>query len=371
MNKMLVLLSLFLTQMTWSLEAPLYPEDGSMPMNFWYYSGGTTGPRMAPETIKEIEAAFRSEGVEPVVFKNYAWMQDILFFNQRGDFVSLANLPANEEYFDDVTMGIFESYGSWGDLTRISSEEFSSYEKNIDRLNLTFLEGGATITGKFSNGDDYLIAYQKRLDNLSRAYRDIFNAEASEDEVKAYIAKELKIKVENLFFLDYKTGTQHLDLFMKALPNGVLLLDEPSASLEVAKKYLPANSKVLKNIEAYFEPGRYSYQKRRDQNAANRVKLQLAERFKIISVPGRFYQYYTNHYGVTTAQEVINFFNGVSGVNKSGESFYITNKAENAQGLERFWTEFLGELDFKKKNIHFPGEYSNGAGLDCMGSPSL
>ncbi len=355
------------------MQNSLYPEDGSVEMNYWYYSGGQSGPQIKKEVIEDIEKAFRSEGVEPVVFANYSWMQDILFFDEVGNFVELANLPLNEDYYGGLTMGVFESFG-WGsaELTRVSGSDFSPYDKKVQNLSLAFLEGGATITGKFANGESYLITYESRFNGMAKAYRDLISNSADSEEIHNYLANDLNLKPENLIFIPTKAGSEHLDLFMKALPGGVILIDDPSRRVEVASSALKnSSSNTLNNIMAYEEGDNYSWQKNNYKKKINLVTSLLEKKFKIISITGRFFEYFTNINGVTTGQELINFFNGVSGVNKQGNPFYITNMAENDPELEDYWSKELGALGFDSKNIHYPGEYSNGSGLDCMGSPTI
>ncbi len=372
-KNLFIILSILFNISAFSLEHALYPEDGSMPVNYWYYSGGHSGPRVPQSIINNIEKAFLHEGVETVVFPKYAWIQDILFFDQAGNFVEMPNFPADEEYFGDVTMGIFESFG-WGsgELTRISEAEFSIFPKKSVSLFHTFLEGGATITGKFADGSDYIIITESRFKAMNNAYRDMVNVLATESEILQAISSELKVKKENLIRLDSKIGSEHLDLYMKALPNGVLLLDDPASRLTIAKDVLKdTESEVLNNIISYEENSNYQYKKSFYQKKIGLVKKQLGKRFDIKMVAGRFFEYYTNVNGVTTAQEHINFFNGVSGINKRGLPFYITNEAVNAKALEVYWTNQLSKFGFIEEHIHFPGPYSNGSGLDCMGSPSI
>ena len=374
MNKIpLLVLLITLCASAFSMQYSLYPEDGSVEMNYWYYSGGQSGPQIKKEVIEDIEKAFRSEGVEPVVFANYSWMQDILFFDEVGNFVELANLPLNEEYYDGLTMGVFESFG-WGsaELTRVSGDDFFPYDKKVKSLSLAFLEGGATITGKFANGESYLIAYESRFNGMAKAYRDLMSNSADTEEIHNYLANDLNVKPENLIFIPTKAGSEHLDLFMKALPGGVILIDDPSRRVEVASSALKnSSSNTLNNIMAYEEGDNYSWQKNNYKKKINLVTSLLEKKFKIISITGRFFEYFTNVNGVTTGQELINFFNGVSGVNKQGNPFYITNMAENDPELEDYWSKELSVLGFDSKNIHYPGEYSNGSGLDCMGSPTI
>ncbi|OUR95655.1 hypothetical protein A9Q84_14230 [Halobacteriovorax marinus] len=371
-KKVILFISLFVTQNSFTLESALYPEDGSMEMNYWYYSGGRSGPRMADTVINNIEQAFLNEGVTPVIFPNYSWMQDILFFDQKGNFVQQANFAPSVEYFGDVTMGVFEMFGNdSGELTKLYDEDFITFDKKSTYLTDTFLEGGATITGKFKDGADYIILTQARVNGMAAAYRDRHISQASNKEILEVIAKDLNLKVENMFILDAKIGSEHLDLYMKALPGGVILLDDPSERVKAVSLVLAPNSEKLKNIKEYEEGERYGFHKKHYKKKIQLVKNILEERFEVHMVSGRFFEIYTTDWGGSFKREYFNFFNGVSGINKNGQSFYITNMAKDAKGLETHWTNILSNFGFESSHIYYPGEYSNGSGLDCMGSPSL
>lgn len=364
-----MIISIFLAPInSFALDVPLYPEDGSMRMKNWYYSGGNAGPKFNPKTITDIEDAFQSEGVIATQWPAYPWMQDILFFDQEGNFVELPNIPPYEEYFSDVTLGIFESFGEFtGELTRLNANDFRQNPiKKVNGLSVTFLEGGATITGKFKDGSDYIILTESRLENIKRAYGSLKTTE----ETINVVASDLGIKKENIILISKKVGTEHLDLYMKALPGGVILLDDPHSRLETAKEWL-VPLEVINQVDAYENGNVYLYKKKTYKKKIKLVKEMLDKRFEVHLISGRYFQYYTNVNGVTYAKEHINFFNGVAGLNNNGEKFYITNKAPGAPELQNHWKSVLQRYGYKGHHVHFPGEYSNGSGLDCMGSPSI
>lgn len=370
----LLIFLITLSLKAYALKSPLFPEDGSIKFDYWYYSGGKSGPRINPVTIDAIEKSFHLEGITPVIISNYPWMQDILFFNQDGDFVEQPDLPIDPSYFLGLTTGVFEDLGWSGELTRLSSNDFSqisqSNQRSIDKLKMAFLEGGATITGRFSNGENYLITTSKRFEGIKNSYQDLVNSSANDKEVKSFLAQELLIKEDNLILLDPRIGTTHLDLYIKALPNGVLLIDDQRTTLEITKKYLENDNLIRKNIIRYQETENLIHRRKSELKRLEIARKQLSQKFKVIPILGRFYEYYEAHGEILRIREKINFFNGVSGINPNGKSFYITNQASGALGLEKYWIEKLKIFGFAENNIHFPGEYSNGSGLDCMGSPA-
>lgn len=362
-------LTIIWTSKVLAISGGLFPEDGSQAMKYWYYSGGKTGPRVPLVVIQNIEAAFRNEGIEPVVFNHYEWMQDILFFDQEGSFVELADLPVQSAYFDDLTMGVYENEGWASKLNKLTNKQFDRFgDISQSKLDYTFLEGGATISGRFSNGQNYLITYQDRIDRLVLANQNMDSSLTRQDIINR-ICLELNIEQKNLFLIPKIAGSEHLDLYMKAMPDGVLIIDEPSMRIEMVKSLSQSTQNPeYTNILNYEETDRYEYHKSFYLKKINIVVEYLASTgaFKIIRFPGRFFSVYEMDYGISYKRELINFFNGVS-----GQEFYITNKAPKTLELEKRWTDFLNQkFNISLQRIYFVGEYSDGSGLDCMGAGS-
>lgn len=348
-----------------SIDGGLFPEDGSMPFSRWFYSKG----KSSPKSIEEITTTFKQEGIKTISFPHYDWMQDILFFDQAGNFIEMARIPAQSAYFDDFTLGVFEDEGWGGRLTKLRQDEFSHFpEIGIKNLSHTFLEGGATISGKFATGENYLIITQERMDKLITAYTHTIDSQKSPAEVLEIIATELKILKENIFLIPAKAGLEHLDLYIKAMPNGVILLDDPAAKTSLIKNlYEETKNPEYLKILAFEESKNYQARKNVYNTKIELVYNLLTPKFRVIKVPGRFFQMEEANYGITYLEEKINFFNGVYGENQN--KFFITNKAQKTPELEHFWKRFLADqFNINEQNIHFIGDYSSGAGLDCMGS---
>ena len=73
----------------------------------------------------------------------------------------------------------------------------------------------------------------------------------------------------------------------------------------------------------------------------------------------------------TELEKRANFFNGILGKNKDLQNFYITNAGDGISVLEGYWTSIMQKhTSISKEHIHFPGNYSTGAGVDCQGAPA-
>lgn len=367
---LIIFLALFSLKATLADSPGLFPEDGSMPISKWYYSGGKTGPKIPPSIISDIESAFLSEGIQPIVFPHYEWMQDILFIDQNGDFLELASFATIGRYFDDLTLGVFEDEGWSSKINKLREIEFSPFlqDNEIKKLNHTFLEGGATISGKFASGENYLITYQERFDRLILAGKER-NKTLNDEQIMSLILEELNLKASNLFLIPQTAGSEHLDLFMKAMPNGVLIIDDPFARGEILTSLLEStqNNEYQKMLNFEIDPN-LVYKRNTYLKKIRIVNEILKDRFKIISFSGRFFQNEPTSIGSIYTRELVNFFNSVSGSNQSN-SYFVTNKAHKAPELEAIWSEFLKEnFAIEAQHIHFVGEYSGGSGLDCMGT---
>jgi len=363
MKSIAISLSLFLANFCFAIDGGLYPEDGSMKMTSWVYSGGKTGPRISDNEILAIENAFRSEGVEPIVLPQYEWMQDMLFFDQNQNIVELALHSTGDGDDQDLTIGILNNEWGQNEVNFVEYEALKHIAKGRIQLKNVFLEGGQTITGKFENGDNYIIMYEQRfkgmLSQLTRKQPDL-----TMSQLKEIVGLELNIKADNIILLPAIIGSEHLDLYMKALPNGTILLDDPSARLSVINGL---EGKFYDEIRIFESKSDFSYLRERYNKKIKIVKEILEEKFKVYPIAGRFFSYtaYTSTFSYRS--ELVNFFNGVSGHNEN--QFYITNHARGNSELERYWASNLEKFGFKVNHIHFVGNYSSGAGLDCMGSP--
>lgn len=347
---------------TFALNGGLYPEDGSMQMNKWYYSGGQKGPIIPQNVLLDIESSFKKYEVEAVKVDEYQWIQDILFVDQKGNLVELAKIPNDSDYYDNLTMGVYDLDWSIGTILRFNNR--LKYVPLGSQLKYSFLEGGQTITGKFKNGKNYLIMYQSRFESMMGPYSD----EMSLDEMKKLVANELKLEPQHLYLLPPHIGSEHLDLFMKAVEGGTILIDDPDLRRSVLDRLSPSD--FINSIYAYENDKKIHQFKKSQQRKKLKVITKILEKdFKVIPVAGRFFHIESKN-DYKWVSEFVNFFNGVSG-NFKGQKFYITNRANGETQLEKAWEHTLSKFGFKSSNIDFPGIYSNGSGLDCMGTPSI
>ena len=114
---------------------------------------------------------------------------------------------------------------------------------------------------------------------------------------------------------------------------------------------------------AHFEPARM-----RNCKVCGKVfpAYRLTDKFCSIKCRNNHYVY--NWRKSIYIGDSINFFNGFTGRNASGEVFQITNGGRGLSSLENYWRGLLA--GYGAARVYFPGYYSSGAGLDCSGAPS-
>lgn len=355
---------------------PLFPEDGSMGMKKWYFAPEVS--ELRNQEVQSIVEAFRKEGVKAINFSfDYEYIQDIAMFDQKGRFVFQAPIVEDFRYTNSLTSGVANEEYGYPKVLRVTEEHIKKQGIKQGRILPMFLEGGGVITGRFANGEDYLITTESRFQSNFSWYKDSRKPDASSQDAMEYFAKSLGIKVNNLFVLPAKIGTTHLDLYMKSLPGGVLLLDDPQQALKVLEQvYKQSKSKsILNRIQAQkdFEAStKYQYR-------VSKMKLAyefLKERFTVIRVAGQFaslqdQRSYDGKITGTYLSEDTNYFNGVSAIKADGSQFFIGNFAPNSPSLDEYWKDVLESVGVKRSQIHFPVRYAFGAGIDCLGAPSL
>lgn len=355
---------------------PLFPEDGSQSINKWYYSDKEVPFLYDQGQWEEVLNAFKSENITPINTMKGEFFQDIGFFDKKGNHI-VQHLPIdylNDEesysnYFSGFTQEVYRrhDYGQRSTVNLLQAGDLSQFNIKSRVLKDSFIEGGASISGTFKNGDDYLIVNHSTYIGIKYYFKDRFKSEITKKEVEAIIEKDFNLKPGNLIVL-LGTSHIHLDTLMKALPGGVILLDAPKekvALLEALYKRTK-NHKLLNYLNTTIESQIHiSF----NQKAISKIKKQLENRFKIHQIPGFFSRYIPEN-GSSWKKMDINFFNGVSGTNKSGDKFFITNRASDTPELQDFWAKKLEQFGFTSSHIHFVGRYKGNAGLDCMGSPS-
>ena len=339
----------------------LFPEDGSQKIGTWYYSY-----RHMPEGVIQ---AFEKEGARATRLKYpYFYLQDISVFDDQGAFLFQG---PSVGYGSDLTMGVYEKMGSYSETKRVSWTDITGIISNTGQLNLAFFEGGGLISGRFANGEAYVIMNYMRYDHLK--YAADFPVETQE-ELNAYhqaLAKDLRVKPENLIVIrDPRFINQHLDLYIKALPNGVLLIDDPTQALNVLNTLQvqsPESQKALDLMKVFYTSDRFKDRRQRYEDHIQGVKESLQKYFKVVSVPARFFSVEAEN---GNFEDHVNFLNSVSSINSENKNYFITNRSPLVPELEDFWAQKLKPFGFAAQNIHFVGSYSDGAGLDCYGVPS-
>ncbi len=350
----------------------LFPEDGTQTIKKWYYSPNILSDFYTDSEWTAVLSSFKKYGITPINAQMGDYFQDLALFTRNGELVlqhfpvyNSELTPRYEMYFKGFTQEIFTppDWGTNYEVNLLTLENTANLKLIKKQLTHAFIEGGASISGRFPNGDDYLIVNHSTFLGMKYYYEDLFKGEIGEDELIQKIENEFNLKPGNFIYLVGSSHT-HLDTYMKALPNGLILIDAPEqklAMLTQLRKYT-GNKGIDSYIlyENQYRVTNYKY-------VVKKSKEQLKKRFKVVEVPGVFSRIYTNENGHTGPLEDINFFNGVSG-SYQGRQFYITNKAILVPELERFWKMQLRNYGFI--DVEFPGVYKVNAGLDCIGAPS-
>ena len=305
---------------TISVAEQVYPvaaEDGSTYIKKWYYC-----QKIENNLDKKIFETLRANGVEPIAIKpthGCSHLQDIALFDKKGNALLMSDelINARQKNLNAVKSTFWDDAPNTKPI-HITEDTFPNFRK----MTHTFVEGGGLISGKFANGETYVIINQDNFKNTTK------NFELTKSQAKEKIAKDLGIKTNNLFVAPMG---YHLDLYVYPLPNGTLLMEKKENR----------KSKFADALE---------------------TELKKDNRFKIIRVQGIF-------------STRTNFFNGFSGKNNKGEIFVITNKAKDdntrhTPELENYWAKILIKHKIKRENIYFLGSYHSVAGIDCAGAIS-
>ena len=363
---------LFLTFFTSeSFSQGLYAEDGSMPMHVWYHGENLDRHVIDGNLFKQ---HLEREGVSLKSLNYpYDWVQDLSLFAADGSFLLMAPFEFDEDYCYGLTMGIFDDESGYPHIKRLRPEQAEKLNLKTRQMQWTFVEGGEMISGQFANGETYAIASSDVLQRTLYDYHQRFQKEISPDEGKELIAKDFQIKKENLFFVE---SYEHLDLNIMAIPGGKILINDPKLVPETIKNIISQQKlnfleeKDLLGIKNYYENIYLldAYQGRQLMRMLDKIEKDLESRFKIIRVAGKFLgpQYYT--WG--GARDRINFLNAFLGKNPQGNVFVFTNSAQGLHTLEKYWRKILNKFDIQDEHIYFDGNYSSGAGLDCLGAGS-
>jgi hypothetical protein len=353
--------------------AALFPEDGSGKISSWYYSP-------AIESYNEFAAtksSFEKLGIRPVqlpIF--YKWVQDISLLNQNGDYLNQADIPHDDKIAINLTMGVYGDPYENLPLTILNGEDADFKSRQMEN---TFVEGGELISGFFADGEGYAIIRDTVLERARRLISYKKNpldwkdkSLVSKQEAINAIAKDFSIQTENIFVIK---APGHIDLYMKAMPQGVLLIQSTQEVKQLLKKLsmqldlsleerstyrklhtyyeegfkqFDLNGKMYANTEMEFEDHSFQF----DEMAKN-----LSHRFKIVRVAGLI--------KLQPSGRHINFLNSVSGISPKGQKFYFTNHAKELPALEYYWRQMLIANNYSDVFVEFPFLSTNGTGLDC------
>ncbi|MEC9281823.1 MAG: hypothetical protein VX642_03870 [Bdellovibrionota bacterium] len=354
-----------------SIQAPLFPEDGSQRINSWFYSKYEVSKNYREAgSFALVKQAFAKHGVKTVgLDKKIAWLQDILFFDQNGNHLVLKDPGYGEEFYQGLTGAVYTYEGpGYFDLQKFAAEDMPfEYVKSIP-LKYSLFEGGGLISGKFKNSESYAIVTHERFHSVKRYIEYQLEKEISLTEAKEIVAKDFQLLGRNLFVLPAKVSGRHLDLYLKALPDGVLLVDQSEEAKQeyLEELYVKTRDQSLLNFLEYYRNERdyfYTY------GLPAAIDF-LSKNFEIHRVFGEFREI-THRNGFARTEKNVNFFNGISGVDPEGKSFFITNRSASSKLLEKQFSSSLRAFGFEDENVHFVGRYYLGAaGIDCFGVPS-
>lgn len=356
----------------WALVAEadraLFPEDGSQPIELWYFNAKFL-PHEIPATRQaEFFAAFARHGIELRDTQHfYRWTQDLLFFDQRGRMLIQKKPGNNLEFFKGLSTGVLEEEGSWFRFIHMNGDGWPHADVEQRKLRYALLEGGSTISGRNSKGQDYVILTQHRFEGMKAYLRSLYPLD-SERQLKKRLALDLAILPQNLYVLPSEAGSGHIDVYMKAMPGGVLLLDDPATNLaKLQSWYKETGDQALRGYIEYYQNTNNDHESQRLIAARN----YLEKYFEVIPLNARFrrIQRAGGNQFVTTD---VNFFNSLSGTDPEGRAFFITNAAESSpvfiEKLRVFLHDRFGILP---DNVHAIGRAGDGSGINCFGSPSV
>lgn len=328
-----------------SLEArSLFPEDASHVVKAWYFS--SENRHYKNKTVwTQLEMISKKHNFELInIGPSYEWSQDSLLFDEQGSFLITPPIE-DSSFLDGISLGISRSWEE--DPDRIPfriTQEFPFRFHSYRQLNLAFVEGGNLISGRFVNGEPYVIVEERVVSRAQKYIKAMKGIVISYKEAREAIAEELGVQPSRLYEI---RSNKHLDLLMMPLPGGIILLHDPNKVPFVLESVAKLNSSPI-------DP--YSFA----NDQLNAIENQLSDDFKIVRVAGAF------------EDLQINFFNGFQGRDEKGNYWQVTNSAKGLKNLEEYWEATVkAHLPNENVSLYFPGIYSYGAGIDCSGAVGL
>ncbi len=338
---------------------PIFPEDGSLRSGTWWISAD--GADSLPGREK-LDAALAKHGVRlRVSHFDYTYLQDVLLFDTDGRVMVQVDMSrSGADVLSDLTRGVYES--GEGSMAHYSEQDAQAAGLVRRRLRGSLVEGGALITGRLPNGQTYAITPVSSVERTAKYLR------LSHSEAREAFAADLGILPENVVELSPTSG--HLDLSIQAFSGGVVLVQDPSLTVDFLVEALqdlrstPAERALIEEMIAKARSDHDSHLQRLfDQNAESL----RAKGLRVIRVAGRF-SVPQDWRGGRRSFERVNFLNGTVGRGNTDEIFVLTNRAKDLPSLDRLWARKLSEwVSIDETNVYFVGDYSLGGGLDCIG----
>ena len=373
----------------------VFPEDGSLPMRTWYHGSlfGTGRP-----SDQAVAAALAAEGVrmQSLGF-DYAYAQDIALFSRGGSLLLNADMPADGDILSGLTRGVGNIDDGEMNVTRLEAGHAARLGLPQRSMKWTFLEGGEMVSGRYADGRPYAILSQNIIRRAQGFYKLQTGKVLDEKSALILVGADLGISPEDLFPV---TAGKHLDLVLQALPGGVILLSDPGQTVPTIERILAGNIpederlRLLAMRELYINGYQNRYSKSAPEDIRGKplgpvqmpdnddslrllsaISRSLASRLRVVRVAGVFKEAlpYANNppdaSGLYIADE-IDFFNGFVGRGPGGNLFVITNQARGLSALQSYWRDALAARGVAPERVHFVGDYSHGAGIDCEGAGS-
>ncbi len=235
----------------------------------------------------------------------------------------------------------------------------------------SYLEGGNVLNSKLNDGTpaaivgEASIAYSLQLMGLEQTPDNI-------EKAKEVIAEDLGLSKEQVTFIPQHEF--HIDMVYRPLHNGEVAVPDYEKGIEILKKFQADKNMTdttlqdtdsLEERRAKIQAYKLNKQiKNLEQTAQDsqsiraeaEVYLQKAG-YKIIKIPSF----------TASSQDGTNFMNGIGGTsNKTGESFYITNKSEYPE-LQNIIESYLKNAGIDK--VYFVStlkELKAKGGIDCL-----
>jgi hypothetical protein len=244
------------------------------------------------------------------------------------------------------------------------------------------------ISGTDADGAAYALVDRSTLDRTGA----VLNSQ-DETETRLALAKDLGVALNRLLVLDMGG---HLDTQIKALPGGVVLIQDPTRIVETME-LLSARSesgsleqRTYERVARIYRDGhqRYDHAGRpigtpsrpwgsssEAQLAAAIALLQSDPALRVVPVMGQFGDLSDERRSWIWDWRN-NFFNAMTGLTPDGRVFWVGNRTRMASKpagrlpqLEAYWSEVLRQHGVDPDLIRFWGRFDGAGGVNCTGFP--